>query len=822
MRRTLSGLNSWARYSFPMTIPKPDGPPPPSVPQSMNDTKQMTWLNTVDDAFPTSIRGEMARADVPHRHFIPMWYFSAETPINELTPWSAEAPEGAYRFRPNASALDSTGRNMISSLRRSHAVLSEGTSALQREGGVAQISKEHHLSAMYAVPRESRILDNVDDAQTRPSLSTIMQRGIAEHHQGQLGRTAVSEQRDTGRIEALLPCAGQVPVDKKAFPFRWNVTDWYEFEVTQARLKRFCFENEPGSGHHSAEVTYKVVLSGILDHHVHRLANDVVSFVRDVGRQILEEKLSSVRALMTSTASTAFAVDGELRHVFNKGATTYDDEEIQHFVRRELEELEVSIVRTLALTAVANPHEFDLDDSRKSWPHIEPLESWNRMVEFWTNRGDRHFGAKEMSTKKYEVRRFFRVIKIKMPFHSTELEKRLYDIRHWLHRHASVEFHTIYKKNIVHDASLYPVEHDPAVATDHEYHRIFSFALDWQQAPVGWRHLETVLAADTWQTIADRLGTSVRELQSVNGGHHGHLPAAGQVVMVPRHASKRLSGLSSLPNYVSLSGAPTGKPLKMWEDVAAVLGCTIEELQCSNGHAVSTYNADTGFDARVTQLQIPVHSTLQHFHEAFAEREVVLRNDTWQLLAQRLGTTEEELKAANQSVENLRLCSEVVVPTTATNPRRIVNPLLRPVAATTELLPRLTGEKPLFKVPDHIPNSPGQAELFPGQFRQGTLYPVTPGSRDGCSNWMHYTKTYLDKDLSMSNQAASDVTLNPVWPEQSVPGSRQQTPFEEDQTWFMHRIPLQKRPINHPDGAIQDLPIINHEQYEQSLDWRAP
>jgi hypothetical protein len=80
----------------------------------------------------------------------------------------------------------------------------------------------------------------------------------------------------------------------------------------------------------------------------------------------------------------------------------------------------------------------------------------------------------------------------------------------------------------------------------------------------------------------------------------------------------------------------------------------------------------------------------------------------------------------------------------------------------------------------------------------------------------------LDPDLSFDDEHTPVYNVNRLWPMVQVPGRVDQSPFEEDQTWFMHHIPVQQTEIHHPEKELQDLPFANHEQFARSLEWTAP
>ncbi|KEG06331.1 hypothetical protein DQ04_14591020 [Trypanosoma grayi] len=87
---------------------------------------------------------------------------------------------------------------------------------------------------------------------------------------------------------------------------------------------------------------------------------------------------------------------------------------------------------------------------------------------------------------------------------------------------------------------------------------------------------------------------------------------------------------------------------------------------------------------------------------------------------------------------------------------------------------------------------------------------------------MSYTAKYLDKQFTHQAEPTPVYNVNKLWPMQQVPGKVDQTPFEEDQTWLLHPIPVQQMEQHHPEKDLQDLPFVNHEQFPRSLEWTAP
>ncbi|KAH8620026.1 hypothetical protein ERJ75_000104800 [Trypanosoma vivax] len=537
-RRSLVAAYYWSRYRMPTPMPKFDGPPPVAAPQSMNSTKTNEFIDPIDDKFPISIRGPLVRPDVPEDQYVDGWYIctSMTHHLGDYRPWSASAPPNAFRFRP-FSEFDAKGREYVQYFRefsRFDAHKSQG------KGQNGFPFREAYLAKM-----------NEENSKTPPpTLETIMDRAVREQHQHSRVPSQLEVQRDVGRMEKPPPCAGKIAVDRSVFPFVWKTEDWYEYEVSKVRNRRFVFHNTEEGGIHGSEVTYKIVLEGFWDHHVMKLAEDVCMFLKDVGRQITEEKLLAVRRMLQGGA-----VDPDLVSTFNAAhagpfgkADIYDTEEVVNFLRADLFKLEEQCLGIINRCNTPVPGATNIYDPHVSWPHVEKLEPWIRMAEFWTSSSDTSFTELEMSTAHYEFRKFFRVIICKLPFQSTEFEKRMYDIRHWLHRQTSCEFHTIYRRNVVHDAAVFPTEHDPATPTTHEHHRMFSFALDWQSAPTNRLGVYTVAQGEDWESIAMRLGCDVRELRNANPSIE--TLETGCAINVPNCATRRLSSFGSIPRML--------------------------------------------------------------------------------------------------------------------------------------------------------------------------------------------------------------------------------------------------------------------------------
>lgn len=815
MRRTSVATYYWSRYRMPTQMPKFDGPAPVAAPQNMNSTKTNEFIDPIDDKFPVSIRGNLVRPDVPEDQYVDSWYIctSMTHSMGDYRPWSASAPANSYRFRP-FNEFDSKGRHYVKQLRK-FARYDPAKSRGKGEQGFP--FREAYLTKMASASNP-----------TAPqSLETIMDRAVSEQLYHNRVLSPLEVQLDVGRLEEPLPCAGKLPADNSVFPFRWNTEDWYEYEVSKARNKRFTFENTEEGGVSGSEVTYRLVLEGFWDHHVARLAEDVCMFLKDVGRQTVEEKLVTVRRMLKSL--DVGGVDPEIIRTFNSaakgpfgGADKYDAEEVANFIRADLLKLEEQCVGVINRCNAPVPGAADLYDAQTSWPHVERLEPWVRMAEFWTSSSDTSFTDLEMSTTHYEFRKYFRVIVVKLPFQSTEFEQRMYSIRHWLHRQTSCEFHTTYRRNIVHDAAVFPTEHDSSVPTTHEHHRMFSFALDWQSAPVGFLAVEAVRKGDTWATVAERLGCPVEDLQDSNSGLESL--EEGLTLTIPSLSTRRLASFGATPRILPLRAADgAAAAITTWAEAAAALGCSVEELQQANGAAAMSYKEDGGFDAAVTELFVPHTAWIADPAEEFAGEEAVFESDTVATIADRLKCSVDELRAVNPSLgDQLDDVHFVKVPPTAKAPRRKVNPQLRQTAATEALLARTAGEQELFGL-QKLPHLPDNAGKFPHEYHTPTSrFPVTPQDPGFNDNWMAYTAKFLDKQFLLQDEPAPVYNVNKLWPLQQVPGRVDQTPFEEDQTWFMHPIPVHQMEQHHPEKDLQDLPFVNHEQFPRSVEWRAP
>ncbi|RNF10460.1 hypothetical protein TraAM80_01506 [Trypanosoma rangeli] len=818
MRRSRVAQYYWSRYRMPTQMPRFDGPAPVAAPQSMNSTKTNEFIDPIDDKFPVSIRGPLVRPDVPEDQYVDSWYVctSMTHHLGDYRPWSASAPPNAYRFRPY-NEFDAKGREYVQYMRQF------ARHDPQKSRGKGQ----------KGFPFRDAYLTKMNEANgiTRPpTLETIMDRAVQEKHQHTHVLTPMQVQRDVGRSEAPLPCAGNIPVDSSRFPFRWKTEDWYEYEVAKVRNRRFVFENTEENGIHGSEVTYKIVLEGFWDHHVMKLADDVCMFLRDVGRQITEEKLGTVRHAMDGLSGGA--VDPELIAIFNVARLgpfgrpdEYDAEEVAGFMRADLKRLEEQCLSVINRCNVPVPGATNIYDSQVSWPYVEKLEPWVRMAEFWTSASDTSFTELEMSTAHYEFRKYFRVVVCRLPFQSVEFEKRMYDIRHWLHRQTTCEFHTIYRKNVIHDGSVFPTEHDPATPSTHEHHRMFSFALDWQNAPVNRLSVATVLEGEDWGRAAQRFGCGVEELKKEN-------PAvetleAGALLNLPGNASRRLTSFGASPRVLSLRTAKGDKHIRTWDEAAAALDCTVEELQQVNGHAALTYkqtgeNGEGEFDTSVTELNVPLSCWMATPEAEFSPIELVFAGDTLATIAQRLQCSEEALQRENAGLRDVTNLHYVRVPTEAKAPRRLVEPQLRPQAATDALLTRTIAEETAFQI-KHLPDLPANSQNFPHEYHTPTSrFPAAPKKTGSENDWMSYTAKYLDKQFTHLTEPTPLYNVNKLWPMQQVPGKVDQTPFEEDQTWLLNPIPVHQMEQHHPEKELQDLPFVNHEQFPRSLEWTAP
>lgn len=809
MKRTKVAPYYWSRYRMPTQMPKFDGPAPVAAPQNMNSTKTNEFIDPIDDKFPVSIRGNLCRPDVPEDQYVDSWYVctSMTHHMGDFTPWSASAPPNAYRFRP-FNEFDGKGREIIQRLRE-----------FTRYDPKQSVGK----GAAGFPFRESYLTKMANPETPPPSKEVLLSRALRSSHQ-MTTLTPMQRQRDVGRIEQPLPCAGNIEVDRSQFPFRWNTEDWYEFEISKVRCKRFTFENQ------NSEVTYRIVLEGMWDHHVAKLADDVCMFLKDVGRGIVEEKLKSIRK-MISDLEVSTDLDPDIVAAFQSskkgpfgGSNHYDADEIAQFLRADLLRLEEQCISVINRCNIPIPAATNLYDANVSWPYVERLEPWVRLAEFWTSSSDTSFTELEMSTAHYEFRKYFRVVTVKLPFQSTEFEQRIYAMRHWLHRQTSAEFHTIYRRNVVHDAAVFPTEHDPQCPTTNAHHRLFSFALDWSSTPVGFLSVEVARKGDTWSSIAERLGCTEEALREANDkvSELGD----GIALAIPGSASRRLTSTTQQTKLLPLT-KPDGGVVKNWEEAAQILDCAVEDLQQVNSAAAVSYvvndNGEGHFSSSVTELTVPDTVVTPSHSELFASTELVYQNDTFASIASRLQCTEEELRRANSDIKELGPhVKSVAVPLSAKAPRRIIHPQLRSKVSVDSLLPRTLSEQHTSGL-EAIPNLPDNASMFPHEYHTPTSrFPPTPLHQESTDDWASYTAKYLDPQLSMKEEPTPLYNVNKLWPMQQVPGKVDQTPFEEDQTWLLSSIPVQQMSLHDPEKDLQDLPFVNHEQFPRSLDWTAP
>lgn len=784
MRRSTIALNYWAAYTFAGPSPKVDGPPPQDAPQNFNSTKTETSLDPAEDSFPTSIRGRLNYPDVPLDQLTPMWYVCEQTDFGtgELKSWVASAPPNAYRFRP-FDEFDSAGRKFVQ-----------------------EMKAYNHRAAEGFQFREASLTKMSGAVTPKVSLATLMDRAIQSKVKGQPIKSTLAVQRDVGRTEPIPPVAGAIPVDASVFPFKWNTDDWYEYEVAKVRNRRFKMENSDSIN--GSEVTYRLVIEAQWDMHALRMADDVCDFIRDIGRQVIEERLVTLRRHLESIRNGG-PLDSELVN----STPGYSEEEIRQQCELELSAIEQQCITILSKTAGQVSDRYDVN---KSWPVIENLEPWKRMAEYWAAYGDKHWTHMEMSTRKVEFRKFYRVITVKMPFVSLELEKRLYDIRHWAHRNCTIEYQTIYRRNVIHDTSMFPVEHDPITPMSEENHRAFSFALDWEEAPARQASVELARAGDTFEIIATRLGTSIEALKQANPGVSDVTP--GVSLNVPLGSSKAVTSFGHSKASISLT--KDGKRIyNSWEEIAAAIGCDATELQEMNQDCC---DADGKLVPNADVVYVPMDMVTNSLENEFASSEVVGVGDTWTGIAKRLGTTAKALRQANPTVSSLVAGGTIAIPSGATNVRRISDPLLS-VDAADVATSRLRAEMKTFNLEQGIPTAPEGADKFKFEFMDSsTRYPMTPQQLPGTDDWLSYTAAYLDPALNNAAEAKPLYNVNQLWPMMQVPGKVDQTPFEEDQTWMMHHIPLQRQEMFHAEGYLQDLPNVNHEVFPRSLEWQSP
>ena len=788
LRRTVpQSSGHWARYRLIGAAPRQEGPPPRGAPQNFNDTKAVDKLDPIEDKFPTSIRGRLLYPDVPLDDFQQLWYIGDRTPMSdELTSWTAIAPPKAYRFRP-FDEFDHRGRVAVEQLRR--AARSKATS----DGSFPE--REPYLTKMAGAKTPKVPLETVLDRAVQQSVRRLNHKSVLE------------VQRDVGRVEKVPSCAGKIPVDATAFPFRWKTDDWYEYEVSKVRNKRFGMQNSDTCGPQGSEVTYRMVIEADWDHHAARMADDVAEFLKDIGRQLVEQKLVSVRRTLDEVRAGA-VMDPDYIASFPPGKE-YSLTEMRGFMIAELEALETQCVSILGKTSSG---EVDRYDASSAWPSVEKLEPWARMAEYWQGKGDKHWSHMEASSARVEFRKYYRVITCKMPFVSLEFEKRWYDVRHWAHRGCNIEYQTIRSMNLVHDTVQFPTEPDYVQPHSHENHRLYSFALDWYEGPQPRTEKETVREGDTWSSVAARLGVSERELLLHNSAVDNL--ATGVTLDVPPTATKAVTSFGT-----TTATLPVGA-YKSWEEIATAFDCDADDLRDVN---VEYCNDDGSLKAGTSVVKVPHFLLENSAQNEFASEEVVLGGDSWETIAKRLGSSVESLKAANVGITTLAQGSLVQVPADASHPRRLRDPLLR-VDTEQTLTAHLQAEKQKYNLPEGVPTKPHDAADFPYEFIDSTsVYPFIPSNRrHATSDWLAYTSTYLDRDLTQKAEPASTYNVNQLWPFQQIPGREDQTPFEEDQTWMMHHTPVQRQQMFHAEGHVQDLPEVNHEMFPKSLQWQAP
>ena len=796
MRRCAARLSFWNKYYFPPSgMPKSGGPAPKGAPQAFNDTKAIPFIDNVEDSFPTTIRGNKVMPDIPlEENFYKPYYMLEYAPMDDFKdsmPWSSTAKDGAFRFRqwPEFGGRGASAMAALAAQR--HAALYGG--AVVRDGKALGLHKESYLTAVGAGARPARV--------PRAS-ATLFTRAIRKHFVGLPTPTPLEQQRDMGRIEEPNRAAHAVPVSNM-FPFRWSTKDWYNYEVGAVRQRRFFIENDDARG---GEVTYKLVIQSVWDHHAKEYAADLHRFFNDLGRQVVEQKLVATReSLATLSPKTLPPLVLEAAR-----AEGYDEDEAVAFAAAELRALEEQCVRLLALANAGV--QADIYDPSATWPHVEHLEAWKRMWEHWSKRGDETFAWAEASTRKYEFERFFRVVVVKLPFHSAHFERRVFDTIHWAHRRCGVEIQVVNRKNVVHDGSLYPLEHSPAAPLLPEEFGPLSFALDWEESPPHFTAQAAVQEGDTWELLAQRLGCTVAELRAHNDlAPTAKLPAVGATMLVPKTATKRLVSFHAGTVTVDVKGdaAP-----KTWEELAEKLGCTVGELKSLNAEAASEV-------APPAKLRVPSHLTENTEASEFSPVEPVYASDTFTSVAERLGCTVEALKAANPSVgHKVAEVHEVLVPPTATHRRRVVHPLRD---RGSSLFQRTIVERAAESLPSAFPTAPPNAARFPMEYdTRPEAMPKTPAMAAATADWLSYTAAHLDPQLSVAAAPAPRYSTNPAWPVEVLPGAAEQTPFEEDNAWQFNEIPLQQKEVQHTAKYLQDLPEVNHELLAQSLEWKAP
>ena len=829
-------------------MPRMDGEAPKHAPKQFNNTKAISMIDAIEDSFPKSIRGNRVTPNIPDFNYARTYFYLFDQPLQinrDLIPWSATAPDGNFRFRqwPQFSSRGVKAMTDLAHHRRAAAAV--GVHAYDKRS--SQLHKESYLTAVNLAPGQA----------VRPTSPTVsLDRAIRKHFYGLPTLTPLEVQRDVGRREPRPPNAHRYAVSNH-FPFQWNTKDWYEYEAAQVRQRRFFIENE-NRGVSASEVTYKIVISSLYDRHAKSMADDVHRFVQEIGQQVLEEKLKAVRKNMQTL--TAHQFPKELRDAFAASGIQYSDSEMVEIAKAELRDLEMQCLKCLNLcqsnaTDTYEDKKSDLFDPSVTWPYLESMEAWKRYWEFWSQRADDTFAAAEMSTRKYEFERHFRVVCIKMPFYSSHFERRLYDMNHWAHFRCTMEFQVIHRKNIVFDGSLFPSEPDAVsdLAAPHEAlagaERFgpLSFALDWTEAPPQFVATAVARSGDTWTSLASRLGCSEAELKARNdevAATNNLSLSEGTKIYIPKTATKRLIAFRRHETVTAETKTvlqhhaehnPGVSTDASWENVAVALGTTVDEMLAANAPAGK---------APPPVIKIPVLATESTVMSEFETHEVLLQDDTIDAVAERLGCSVEDIIEVNKDsfpasdvtdIEKLtavlRSLSAIAVPSTAKRPRRRHNPLAEITANPTDstaVLGQSAVDAQQNQLPPKFPDKPVHAQRFPmvsfnrrgGSWKEDT--PSAPSITTGPMDWARYTAMYLDPQFSLTQSPSPNYNTNPAWPAEVVPGTPQQTPFEEDQTWLFNEQPLQTNDIFHEDKHVQDLPEVNHELLAQSLDWQAP
>eukprot|EP00759_Apiculatamorpha_spiralis_P019755 PhF_6_TR25517/c0_g1_i2/m.35646 len=165
-----------------------DGPPSADAPQPLNLTRTKDWVDPVESSLGKKIRGtHRVHADVPDRHFHHQWFILNSTTFPATVgPWSAEAPENSFRYRPFPE-FDSKARETLESMYKQPSEY--GTESMPH--------RDTYLSMM-----ARRDLHNKKPSE--PSLCTLMDRAVdTTLHRKELV-SPLQEQRDVGRIEPVL------------------------------------------------------------------------------------------------------------------------------------------------------------------------------------------------------------------------------------------------------------------------------------------------------------------------------------------------------------------------------------------------------------------------------------------------------------------------------------------------------------------------------------------------------------------------------------------------------------------------------------------